>query len=79
MHLPGRTGDANSRDQDVFDYPATAEDEALSDSLGRGVLSATVRSAGDKVTVMVADLKSKLVTYARQPGLVGGSAFARQR
>ena len=60
----------------AFDNPATAENEALSAALGRGVLSATVRSGGDKVTVMVAHLKSKLITYARQPGVVGGNQFA---
>jgi endonuclease/exonuclease/phosphatase family metal-dependent hydrolase len=72
---PQGVSPVQSRDL-VFDDPTTAEDEALSDTLGRGVLSATVRSAGEKVTVVVAHLKSKLVTYARQPGLVGGSAFA---
>jgi endonuclease/exonuclease/phosphatase family metal-dependent hydrolase len=60
----------------VFDDPATAENEALSDALGRGVLSATLRAGAEKVTVMVAHLKSKLVSYARQPGVVGGSTFA---
>jgi hypothetical protein len=39
------------------------------------VLSATLRSAGEKVTVIVAHLKSKLITYGRQPGLVEGSQF----
>jgi endonuclease/exonuclease/phosphatase family metal-dependent hydrolase len=43
---------------------------------GRGVLSATVRAGGEQVTVMVAHLKSKLISYARQPGVVGGSMFA---
>jgi endonuclease/exonuclease/phosphatase family metal-dependent hydrolase len=60
----------------IFDDPATAENEAMSDSLERGVLAATVRSGGEKVTVVVAHLKSKLVTYARQPGVVGGGAFS---
>jgi endonuclease/exonuclease/phosphatase family metal-dependent hydrolase len=72
---PQGVSPVQSRDL-VFDDPATTGNEALSDSLGRGVLSATVRSGGEKVTVVVAHLKSKLVTYARQPGLVGGSAFA---
>jgi endonuclease/exonuclease/phosphatase family metal-dependent hydrolase len=40
------------------------------------VLSATLRVAGERVTVMVAHLKSKLVSYERQPGLVAGSTFA---
>ena len=60
----------------IFDNPATPENEALSDALGRGVLSATVRAGGEQVTVMVAHLKSKLISYARQPGVVGGSMFA---
>jgi endonuclease/exonuclease/phosphatase family metal-dependent hydrolase len=60
----------------IFDDPATPENEALSAVLGRGVLSATVRAGGEQVTVMVAHLKSKLISYARQPGLVGGSIFA---
>ena len=60
----------------IFDDPATAENEALSGALGRGVLSATVSAGGEQVTVMVAHLKSKLISYARQPGVVGGSTFA---
>jgi endonuclease/exonuclease/phosphatase family metal-dependent hydrolase len=60
----------------IFDDPATAQNEALSNALGRGVLSATVRAGGERVTVVVAHLKSKLVSYARQPGVVGGSMFA---
>jgi endonuclease/exonuclease/phosphatase family metal-dependent hydrolase len=60
----------------IFDNPATAENEALSDALGRGVLSATVSAGGERVTVMVAHLKSKLISYARQPGVVSGSTFA---
>jgi len=51
----------------IFDDPATAENEALSGALGRGVLSATVSAGGEQVTVMVAHLKSKLISYARQP------------
>ena len=60
----------------IFDNPATPENEALSAALGRGVLSATVRAGDEQVTVMVAHLKSKLISYARQPGVVGGSMFA---
>jgi endonuclease/exonuclease/phosphatase family metal-dependent hydrolase len=60
----------------VFDDPNTPANEALSGTVGRGVLSATVRAGGQRVTVMVAHLKSKLITYGRQPGLVGGSPFA---
>jgi predicted extracellular nuclease len=60
----------------IFDNPATPENEALSAVLGRGVLSATVRAGGEQVTVLVAHLKSKLISYPRQPGVVGGSMFA---
>jgi hypothetical protein len=60
----------------IFDNPATPDNEALSAALGRGVLSATVRAGDEQVTVMVAHLKSKLISYARQPGVVGGSMFA---
>jgi endonuclease/exonuclease/phosphatase family metal-dependent hydrolase len=60
----------------IFDNPATGQNEALSAALGRGVLSATVSAGGEQVTVMVAHLKSKLISYARQPGVVGGSTFA---
>jgi hypothetical protein len=60
----------------IFDDPATAGNEAVSGPLGRGVLSATLRAGGEKVTVMVAHLKSKLVSYERQPGVVSGSTFA---
>jgi hypothetical protein len=35
-----------------------------------------VRAGDEQVTVMVAHLKSKLISYARQPGVVGGSMFA---
>jgi hypothetical protein len=41
----------------AFDDPTTPENEALSGDVGRGVLSATLRSAGEKVTVIVAHLK----------------------
>jgi predicted extracellular nuclease len=60
----------------IFDNDATQDNEALSKALGRGVLSATVRAGDETVTVMVAHLKSKLISYDRQPGLVGGSMFA---
>ena len=61
----------------IFDDPATAENEALSDALGRGVLSAAVSAGGEQVTVMVAHLKSKLVSYARQPGVVAAACLPR--
>jgi endonuclease/exonuclease/phosphatase family metal-dependent hydrolase len=60
----------------IFDDPATAQNEALTASVGRGLLSATLRAGGEKVTVVVAHLKSKLVSYERRPGVVGGSPFA---
>jgi predicted extracellular nuclease len=72
---PQGVAPVQSRDL-IFDDPATAQNEALSNALGRGVLSATVRAGGERVTVVVAHLKSKLVSYARQPGVVGGSMFA---
>jgi predicted extracellular nuclease len=59
----------------VFDDPATIDNEAVSDRLGRSVLSATVRAGNETVTVMVAHLKSKLISYTRPPG-VRGSQFA---
>ena len=51
------------------------ENEALSAALGRGVLSA-VRAGDEQVTVMVGHLKSKLISRARQPGVVDGSMLA---
>src|SRR5829696_7280584 len=60
----------------IFNNPATPENEALSATLGRCVLSASVRAGDEQVTVMVAHLKSKLISYARLPGVVGGSMFA---
>lgn len=72
---PHGVAPTQSRDL-VFDDPSTPENESLSDRVKRGVLSATVRAGGQKVTVMVAHLKSKLITYARQPGLVAGNQFA---
>jgi predicted extracellular nuclease len=58
-----------------FDDPATIDNEAVSGRLGRSVLAATVRVADESVTVMVAHLKSKLISYTRPPG-VTGSQFA---
>jgi endonuclease/exonuclease/phosphatase family metal-dependent hydrolase len=72
---PQGVAPVQSRDL-IFDDPATAQNEALSNALGRGVLSATVRAGGEEITAVVAHLKSKLVSYARQPGVVGGSMFA---
>jgi predicted extracellular nuclease len=63
----------------IFDNPATPENEALSGVLGRIVLWATARAGGEQVTVMVAHLKSKLISYPRQPGVVGGSMVCPKR
>ena len=60
----------------AFDDPATPGNEAQMTATGRGVLSATVRAGGERVTVMVCHLKSKLISYDRRPGVVGGSTFA---
>jgi endonuclease/exonuclease/phosphatase family metal-dependent hydrolase len=60
----------------VFDDPATAADEALLGRMGRSAVHAIVHVDGTPVTVMTAHLKSKLITYDRWPGLVGGHQFA---
>jgi endonuclease/exonuclease/phosphatase family metal-dependent hydrolase len=60
----------------AFDDPDTIENEAQTAVAGRGVLSATVRSGGERVTVMTCHLKSKLLRYDRRPGVVGGRTFA---
>jgi predicted extracellular nuclease len=60
----------------VFDDPETTDNEARTAVTRRGVLSATVRSGGERLTVVTCHLKSKLITYDRRPGLVGGHAFA---
>lgn len=52
-----------------FDDPHTTDNEALTDQTGRGILSATFRSAGERVTIVTAHLKSKLISY---PSLVPG-------
>ena len=57
------------------DDPLTTTNEALSTTAGRGILSATVRAGGERVTILVCHLKSKLVSYTRPPG-VPGSPFA---
>lgn len=60
---------------EVFDDPATAEDEAVTRQMGRGALGATIEVDGTPVTVVTAHFKSKLINYARKTGLVGGSKF----
>lgn len=59
----------------VFDIGATPEDESRLSMMGRGSLEVTVQIAGQPVTVVTAHFKSKLISYARQLGLVGGSRF----
>jgi endonuclease/exonuclease/phosphatase family metal-dependent hydrolase len=60
----------------IFDDPATPlDDESLTASLGRPALEVTVRVADEPVTIINAHLKSKLISYARRRGLVGGSQF----
>jgi endonuclease/exonuclease/phosphatase family metal-dependent hydrolase len=61
----------------VFDDPSTvAVDEAATGEVGRSALEATVEVGGVPVTVVTAHFKSKLISYARKRGLVGGSQFA---
>jgi endonuclease/exonuclease/phosphatase family metal-dependent hydrolase len=60
----------------AFDDPATPTNEAQTTQTDRGVLSATLRAGGERITVIVAHLKSKLISYDRQPGVVPGSTFA---
>jgi endonuclease/exonuclease/phosphatase family metal-dependent hydrolase len=59
----------------IFDDPITPPDEALTAEMGRGGLEVTVAADGTEVTVVNAHFKSKLISYARQRGLVGGSQF----
>jgi endonuclease/exonuclease/phosphatase family metal-dependent hydrolase len=51
----------------------TVFDPATISATSRGILSATVRAGGETVTVVTCHLKSKLITYDRQPGVVAGS------
>jgi endonuclease/exonuclease/phosphatase family metal-dependent hydrolase len=44
--------------------------------MGRSALAATVEVDGTAVTVVTAHFKSKLISYARKQGVVGGSQFA---
>ena len=60
----------------AFDDPETTANEAQTGETRRGVLSATLRSGGDVVTIVTCHLKSKLITYDRRRGVVGGHAFA---
>ena len=60
----------------MFDDPATAADEAVLERMGRSAVQATVEVGGTSVTVVTAHFKSKLITYDRRRGLVGGHQFA---
>jgi endonuclease/exonuclease/phosphatase family metal-dependent hydrolase len=59
----------------IFDKPATPEDESLTAMMGRGGLEVSISIGGDRVTIISAHFKSKLISYARQAGVVGGSQF----
>ena len=61
---------------EIFDDPTTFADEAVLGRMGRSGLHATVDVDGTPVTVLTAHFKSKLITYDRRPGLVGGNQFA---
>jgi len=61
---------------ETFDDPATTADEAALDRMGRPALQATVDADGSPLTIVTAHLKSKLISYDRRPGLVGGTQFA---
>jgi endonuclease/exonuclease/phosphatase family metal-dependent hydrolase len=66
------------QDQDeVFDDPSTpGVDESMTREMGRSALAATVEVDGGPLTVVTAHFKSKLISYARKQGVVGGSKFA---
>ena len=59
----------------IFDNPATPSDEALSAEMTRGGLEVTVSLDGTAVTLINAHFKSKLISYARKNGVVGGKQF----
>src|SRR5262245_35393687 len=59
----------------IFDNLATRQDESLTALMGREGLEVTVSIGGTRVTVISAHFKSKLITYARKAGVVGGSQF----
>jgi endonuclease/exonuclease/phosphatase family metal-dependent hydrolase len=72
--FPGGVRPVQVRDE-IFDDPATAVDEAVLGRMGRSALHATVAVDSTPLTVLTAHLKSKLITYDRQRGLVGGHQF----
>jgi hypothetical protein len=51
-------------------------DESMTREMGRSALAATVEVDGGPLTVVTAHFKSKLISYARKQGVVGGSKFA---
>lgn len=60
----------------VFDDPDTGDrDESLAGQMGRGGLEVTVAFNMTPITVITAHFKSKLISFARQTGVVGGSQF----
>lgn len=59
----------------IFNNPATPEDESLTARMGRGGLEVTISLGGNSITVISAHFKSKLISYARQKNVVGGSQF----
>lgn len=59
----------------IFDDDTTPADESLTGEMGRGGLEVSVMAGGTEVTVVTVHFKSKLISYARQRGVVGGSRF----
>ncbi|MEJ2040280.1 MAG: endonuclease/exonuclease/phosphatase family protein [Desulfosarcinaceae bacterium] len=59
----------------AFDDPATACNESLTALMGRGSLEVGLVFNQTPVIVITAHFKSKLISYARKAGVVGGSRF----
>jgi endonuclease/exonuclease/phosphatase family metal-dependent hydrolase len=59
----------------IFDDTNTTEDESMTAMMGCGGLEVSVSVGGTPVTVITAHFKSKLITYARKSGIVGGNKF----
>jgi endonuclease/exonuclease/phosphatase family metal-dependent hydrolase len=59
----------------IFDNPNTPADESLTAMMGRGGLEVSVSIGGTLATILTAHFKSKLISYVRQRGVVGGSQF----
>ena len=73
-----------SHRRDIANFPSgvlpvqcrdTEFDPATTSQTSRGVLSATVRAAGERVIVMTCHLKSKLISYPRPPSAPEGATF----